>query len=251
MRVSVIIPTLNRANDLDRCLHALVLQSEKVQEMIVIDNGSTDSTPDVLSQYDVRILSDPTRNLTSLFNRGWQEATGEVVAYLNDDSEPHQSWADWIIRAFIDFPDAAMVGGPTIDVNRRQIEHLLARGEKSRLIRFAATCYDKTVTKGRLMDIGLQFQTGGYSIGGYFDRALRVEIPLYVDQLTVTNVAIRRSALEALLPPTLPFRGIRRRLSNGPSYLHWALGHGRFRQNAAHAALYSAGHRGNNLWPPP
>ena len=198
MEVSAVIPTLNRAQDLNRCLTALAEQRDELREVIVIDNGSTDKTSEVISKFEVKSVRDTTRNLTRLFNLGWERAEGDIIAYLNDDSEPSPTWAKWIKHAFAQNPDVAMVGGPTIDVNRRQIETLLAKSTDSALIWLAARIYDRVVTRGRLKEIGLMFNTGGFSIGGYYDSAARLEEAIQVDQLTVTNVAIKKLALITL-----------------------------------------------------
>ncbi len=198
MEISVIIPTLNRAQDLHRCLSALATQRNHLHEIIVIDNGSTDATPDVAAKFKTRVIHDASRNLSKLFNIGWKQASGDVVAYLNDDSEPSLSWAEWVVRALSDDPGAAIIGGPTIDVNPRQIETLLARAGTSTFVRAAVRIYDLMVMRGRLTDIGLLLHTGGYSIGGYYQSATRLKGPIEVDQLTITNMAIKKNALSTL-----------------------------------------------------
>jgi len=198
MDISVVIPTLNRASDLRRCLLSLTRQREELLEVVVVDNGSTDGTPEVLSEFDVVTIRDRTRNLSRLFNTGMRAASGDVVAYLNDDSEPFPDWAAGIHQAFSEEPDAAAVGGPTLDQNPRQMESLLNSADHSRLVRAAVWSYDRIVMKGHFLDIGLLFQTGGYSIGGYFRSSTLLKGPRDVDQLTITNVAVRKDLLTAL-----------------------------------------------------
>ena len=163
-----------------------------MDEVIVIDNGSADETRSVAAEFGSTLISDRTRNLTRLFNRGWRESSGEVVAYLNDDSEPLPSWSEWISRAYEDHPDIAMVGGPTIDLNRRQMETLLHKADQSRVVKTLVKAYDSIVTHNQLTGIGHLFQTGGYSIGGYHASSSSLDKPIEVDQLTMTNVAMKR-----------------------------------------------------------
>jgi GT2 family glycosyltransferase len=127
-----------------------------------------------------------------------KSARGDVVAYLNDDSEPFPDWTDGILQAFSEDPGAAAVGGPTVDKNPRQMETILIHAEHLRLIRAAVWSYNRIVMKGHFLDIGLLFQTGGYSIGGYFQSSTLLRNPRDVDQLTITNVAIRKEVLTAL-----------------------------------------------------
>src|SRR5206468_5418321 len=151
-----------------------------------------DETRSVAAEFGSTLISVRTRNLTRLFNRGWRESSGEVVAYLNDDSEPLPSWSEWISRAYEDHTDIAMVGGPTIDLNRRQMETLLHKAEQSRVVKMLVKAYDSIVTHNQLTGIGHLFQTGGYSIGGYHASSSSLDKPIEVDQLTMTNVAMKR-----------------------------------------------------------
>ncbi len=109
-RVSVVIPTLNRADDLKRCLDSLMAQTAAPDEICVIDNGSTDGTLDLLQRYPVRVLSAPGATLSNLFNLGWQSTQTEFVAYLNDDSEVVPEWLARSEQTFAAFPHAAVVG---------------------------------------------------------------------------------------------------------------------------------------------
>ncbi|GAI87449.1 unnamed protein product [marine sediment metagenome] len=114
IRVSVIIPTYNRARDLERCLNSLLQQTLKDFETIVINNGCTDETSNVVQRHPVKVISDLTRNVTHLFNIGWQNAEGEIIVFTNDDAEAEPSWLENIMDTFQRFEDAAAVGGPTI-----------------------------------------------------------------------------------------------------------------------------------------
>ncbi len=88
--VSVIIPTYNRANDLDRCLKSLQNQTYKKFEVLVCDDGSTDNTEEIVEKYKsvltVQYIKDenfggPARPR----NNGIKKANGNVVAFLDSD----------------------------------------------------------------------------------------------------------------------------------------------------------------------
>lgn len=88
--VSVIIPTYNRANDLDRCLKSLQSQTCKNFEVLVCDDGSTDNTEEIVEKYNstltIQYIKDenfggPARPR----NNGVKKAKGTVVAFLDSD----------------------------------------------------------------------------------------------------------------------------------------------------------------------
>jgi glycosyltransferase involved in cell wall biosynthesis len=89
-RISVIVPTYNRARDLARCLDSLVAQTFKDFEVLVCDDGSTDDTPQVVQRYAGKL--DLTYHWAENFggparprNVGLQKARGDYVAFLDSD----------------------------------------------------------------------------------------------------------------------------------------------------------------------
>src|SRR5262245_4613113 len=57
-------------------------------EVIVVNDGSTDATAEIVDKYPVRLISTENRGLSSARNVGLEAATGEIVAYLDDDACP-------------------------------------------------------------------------------------------------------------------------------------------------------------------
>ena len=89
-RVSVVIPTFNRARDLERCLESLVAQTYRDFEVLVCDDGSTDDSADVASKFSSKLAvryhweknwGGPARPR----NSGLRLAKGEFVAFLDSD----------------------------------------------------------------------------------------------------------------------------------------------------------------------
>lgn len=91
--ISVIIPTYNRQRTLARALDSALSQDHPPAEIIVVDDGSTDGTADLVAGFGdrVRYLVNP-RNMGSQAsrNRGVAEATGEVLAFLDSDDHWRQ-----------------------------------------------------------------------------------------------------------------------------------------------------------------
>jgi len=87
VKISVIIPTRNRAPRLKRALDALLEDEYPHKEIIVCDGASTDGTMEVLTSYGnaVRWISEPDRGEYEARNKGLRMATGDVIKYMSDD----------------------------------------------------------------------------------------------------------------------------------------------------------------------
>ncbi|MGF1526681.1 MAG: glycosyltransferase family 2 protein [Candidatus Competibacterales bacterium] len=85
--VSVIIPTHNRASLLPRCLDSVLNQNHPPEEVIVVDDGSTDDTPEQLRRYGkaVRVLRQPRGGVSRARNRGIAAARHPWLAFLDSD----------------------------------------------------------------------------------------------------------------------------------------------------------------------
>ena len=94
MTSSLIIITLNRAALLQRTLEGLAQQSRRIDQIIVIDNGPTPETEQVVSAFTARYVAEPRRGYGHARNRGLAEASGNVVYFLDDDCVPDPDWSD-------------------------------------------------------------------------------------------------------------------------------------------------------------
>ena len=89
MNVSVVIPTWNRAKTLPRALDSVLAQRLPAHEIIVVDDGSSDETPELIASRYPRIvyLSQTNQGVSAARNRGIRAATGEWIALLDSDDE--------------------------------------------------------------------------------------------------------------------------------------------------------------------
>jgi glycosyltransferase involved in cell wall biosynthesis len=84
--LSVVIPSYNRAPVLARCLDALAEQDPPADEVVVVDDGSTDATPEVLAGRGwVRSVRRPNGGRAAAKNSGVDAALGDIVLFLDDD----------------------------------------------------------------------------------------------------------------------------------------------------------------------
>lgn len=101
MTISVIVCAYNEEHYLAPCLHSLLSQSRLPDEIIVIDNASSDRTGEVARAVaGVRVVDEPRKGLVIARERGRQEATGEVLVYVDADCRAPHSWLERIARRF-------------------------------------------------------------------------------------------------------------------------------------------------------
>lgn len=109
--VSVVIPVRKDALLLEHCLHALERQTRRADEVIVVDNGSTDDTVAVAERHGARVVSEPVQGIPRASAAGYDEATGDIIARLDADSRPGPDWIERIERTFRDRDDVDFVTG--------------------------------------------------------------------------------------------------------------------------------------------
>ena len=79
--------------------------------MIVVNDGSTDGTVDIVEEYGFRVISGENRGLSHARNVGLRAATGEIVAYTDDDAYPDPDWLRYLAAAFVGSRHVG-IGGP-------------------------------------------------------------------------------------------------------------------------------------------
>jgi glycosyltransferase involved in cell wall biosynthesis len=105
--ITVVIPAYNAERTLGKVLDALAGQDEPVDEVIVVDDGSTDETAAVAEQHGATVVrTDGGGFAGAARNRGWDEAAGDVVIFLDADAVPQPGWGAGIRRALGEFPGA-------------------------------------------------------------------------------------------------------------------------------------------------
>ena len=113
MKVAVVIPVLDGAATIGSCLTALRAQTQPADELIVVDNGSTDGTGEVAARSGASVIRLAERGVYRARNVGWRSTDCEVVAFTDADCEPAPDWLEKLVRPFAD-PATAGVGGATV-----------------------------------------------------------------------------------------------------------------------------------------
>jgi O-antigen biosynthesis protein len=113
-RVSVVVCSCNGARTLRDTLEGLAELDYPDYEVIVVNDGSTDHTEAIVGDFPgFRLISTPNNGLSGARNTGLRAATGEIVAYVDDDARPDPSWLTYLVHTF-ETTDHAGVGGPNI-----------------------------------------------------------------------------------------------------------------------------------------
>jgi GT2 family glycosyltransferase len=113
-RVSVVVCTYNGGRTLDQCLRSLGELDYPDYEVIVVDDGSTDNVREIVGRFPaVRAIHQPNRGLSVARNVGLHAATGEIVAYTDDDCFADPDWLTHLVYQ-LQKTGAAGVGGPNL-----------------------------------------------------------------------------------------------------------------------------------------
>ena len=112
-RVSVVVCSYNGAGTIRDCLDGLLELDYPNYEVIVVNDGSIDDTARIACEYPFRLISTANSGLSSARNTGAEAATGEIVAYTDDDARPDSHWLKYLAHTFVS-GNYAGVGGPNI-----------------------------------------------------------------------------------------------------------------------------------------
>ncbi|MCT7986123.1 glycosyltransferase family 2 protein [Laspinema sp. A4] len=193
--ISAIICTHNRDAYLGDAIDSLLQQDFTNFEILVVDNGSSDRTKEVVAQRQsdprVKYIYEPTLGLNVARNTGVRETTSAIVAYLDDDAIATPTWLSVIHRAFQSNPQIGVAGG--------KIDLIWPAG----------------VTPPPWLSPGLAENLGAYDLG---------DEVLYIDRPGLTprglNYAIRRTVYEEVGGFDIKLdRAGKNLLSNGDLYM--------------------------------
>lgn len=177
LKISLVIPSYRRPRDLKNCLEAVKKQARKVDELIVVIRSDDEETFDLLENIEtknlpLKVFSLETPGVIAAMNLGLKNASGDIIAFTDDDSIPH---ASWIERIQMHFESDKMIGG----VGGRDWIHQ----------------DEKIEDKSSCSTIG-QVQWFGRVIGNHHLNVVGVR---NVDVLKGVNMSFRKSAINNLL----------------------------------------------------
>ena len=131
--VDVVIPVFNAWDLTAQCLEALAANDADAPFGVrVVDNGSTDATPEACPALGRRLLGErfgylrfeANRNFGPACNAGARESGAEYVCFLNNDTIPETGWLGPLVRALADDPNAGAAGPLLLYPGSRRVQHL-------------------------------------------------------------------------------------------------------------------------------
>ena len=109
--ISVVIPAYNAARFLAATLESVLAQSYPVSECIVVDDGSVDSTADIVGEFEARVtlVSQTNQGVAAARNRGVLEATSELIAFCDADDVWRKDKLELQVQALAEDPGVSAV----------------------------------------------------------------------------------------------------------------------------------------------
>jgi glycosyltransferase involved in cell wall biosynthesis len=118
--ISIVIPSYNQGAFLEECLRSALDQTYPNKEVLVLDGGSNDASPEILRRYDKKLaywVSEPDRGQASAVNKGWARAKGGVLGWLNSDDRLEAGALEAIAATYAARPTAAILYGDVQEID--------------------------------------------------------------------------------------------------------------------------------------
>lgn len=114
LTVSLVVPTRDRNSALGNCLEAVRRLDTPPLEVIVVDSAPEGSgAKEIALRWRAHYVREAEPGVSRARNRGAHEASGDIVAYTDDDAAPDAQWLDQIVQEFVD-PKVALVVGKVL-----------------------------------------------------------------------------------------------------------------------------------------
>lgn len=113
-RISLVIPAYKEERLLPACLEAVTSNvAGRVLEVIVVGNGRTDDTPNIVARHDwIRCVHEPEKGITRARQSGFEAASGDVIAFVDADTYSPPAGSSRSRPAFTSHEDLACLSGP-------------------------------------------------------------------------------------------------------------------------------------------
>jgi glycosyltransferase involved in cell wall biosynthesis len=176
--VSVILPVYNGANYVRFAVESVLNQTFRDFELIVVDDGSTDETPEIIRSYGSRLRYVRKENggVATAFNRGIEESSGQYISWLSHDDAYHEAKLEKQLEAVRAYP------GPAVCYT--DVEFIDGRGEVTRALELPE--YPRGEVLRHLVTGGV-VSNAAYSI--FYDRRCVEEVGAYVETQRYTQDA--------------------------------------------------------------
>ncbi len=129
-RISIVTPSYNQGEFIEETIRSVALQNYPDLEYFIMDAGSTDDTLRVIEQHSrwtTSWVSEPDRGQAHAVSKGWNQATGEILGWLNSDDLLMPGALEHVASVFQSEPDCIAVVGKTM-ITDRYLNTVLTKG---------------------------------------------------------------------------------------------------------------------------
>ncbi len=146
MKVSIIVAVFNRENFIGACVESLLKQSIEDYEVIIVDDGSSDRTVEILRNFQASnlkvLINETNKGKTYSLNKGLREAQGRFIAITDSDCVADSDWIRELTKPFEMDEQIMITGGRIIDPPPKTYWEMVNKG-----INFVAdkSCYVKEI----------------------------------------------------------------------------------------------------------
>ncbi|MDD5618287.1 MAG: glycosyltransferase family 2 protein [Candidatus Omnitrophica bacterium] len=207
MKISIVIPTYNRKENLIKLFESLISQTHKDFEVILVDGGSQDGTPELENRFSpffsIKCIRQRGSGFVDAVNTGLDYCTGELFLHTDDDVSASPDWLASIENGFNYSDKVGGVTGPVITPsefldNRDLFSFQKKFKEGNYLWRLLGRFYFDFLMEGRAFDICSDVKCGAFTYGANFPDALKIKDIAAVDHHESCNLAVRRDLMEKI-----------------------------------------------------
>ncbi len=169
--VSVILPTFNRAWSINQAVDSVLAQDYPALELIVVDDGSTDNTLELLEQYnnDIIVLKQANMGVSAARNTGIRKSRGEFIALLDSDDMWDKRKISCQVDFFTEHPDAMICQTEEIWIrNGRRVNPRIKHKKPSGMI------FEPCLNMCLISPSAVMMKRTVFDMKGFFDEAMTV-----------------------------------------------------------------------------
>ncbi|MDD5317275.1 MAG: glycosyltransferase [Candidatus ainarchaeum sp.] len=167
-KMSVIIPTLNEAKRLPKCLASLKAQSFGDYEAVIVDSGSRDGTVEIAKELGARVVFEPRLGFAVAKNTGAKASKSEILVFTDGDATHPPFWLERIAKHFSD-PEVVAVIGPVKPVEQKLVHKAMFKLTTNWIPRLAAALRFYVAQAPNEA-----FRRGAFEKAGGYDERLRM-----------------------------------------------------------------------------
>lgn len=167
--VSVIIPTFNRDWIVGEAIDSVLAQDFSDYELIVVDDGSDDRTPDILATYQgkITVLRQANRGVSAARNRGLEAAAGRLIAFLDSDDLWLPQKLSTQVKFFVENPDALIS-----QTEERWVRNGVHVNPKKRHLKFSGMIFERSLALCLVSPSAVMIKKALFNTVGVFDEDL-------------------------------------------------------------------------------